>query len=116
MSLRLSVAVNAASLAGNVIIAACFLWRRRSRDLSAEPAQAEKSFHIAIAGQPNVYGKRRCEGHIDEQCAMGKQMRHLPIEEWTIFMTNHDPCFIDRAAFQANQARLDANIRRSHQS
>jgi DNA invertase Pin-like site-specific DNA recombinase len=63
-----------------------------------------------------AYGKSRCERYVDEHGLVKKRMRHLPIEQWSVLIHEHHPGFIDRATFQANQARLDSNTRpRPHQ-
>lgn len=58
-----------------------------------------------------AYGKSRSERYIDEQGVVKKRMRHLPIDKWSVLIPEHHPGFIDWAAFEANQKRLDANIR-----
>ena len=58
-----------------------------------------------------TYGKTRCERYVDEQGAVKKRMRHLPMEQWAVLIPDHHPGFIDWATFQANQARLDSNTR-----
>jgi len=58
-----------------------------------------------------AYGKTRCERYVDEQGVVKKRMRHLPIAQWAVLITDHHPGFIDWATFQANQARLDSNTR-----
>jgi DNA invertase Pin-like site-specific DNA recombinase len=64
-----------------------------------------------------AYGKTRCERYVDEQGAVKKRMRHLPMEQWAVLIPDHHPGFIDWASFQANQARLDSNTRpQPHQS
>jgi DNA invertase Pin-like site-specific DNA recombinase/uncharacterized protein YndB with AHSA1/START domain len=63
------------------------------------------------------YGKTRHERYVDEQGAVKKRMRHLPIEQWAVLIPGHHPGFIDWATFQVNQARLDSNTRpRPHQA
>jgi DNA invertase Pin-like site-specific DNA recombinase len=64
-----------------------------------------------------AYGKSKHECYIDEQGAIKKRMRHLPIEQWAVLLPDHHPGFIDWATFEANQARLDSNTRpRPHQA
>jgi DNA invertase Pin-like site-specific DNA recombinase len=58
-----------------------------------------------------AYGKSRRERYVDEQGAVRKRTRHLPIEQWPVLIPNHHPGFIDWATFQAIQARLDTNTR-----
>jgi len=58
-----------------------------------------------------TYGKTRCERYVDAQGMVRKRMRHLPIEQWSVLIRDHHPGFIDWAAFEANQVRLDSNTR-----
>ena len=57
-----------------------------------------------------VYGKTRHERYVDEQGTVRKRIRHLPQEEWSVFLPGHHEGFIDRATFEAIQQRLEANI------
>jgi len=57
-----------------------------------------------------VYGKTRNERYVDEQGTVRKRIRHLPQAEWSVFLPGHHEGFIDWATFEANQARLEANI------
>jgi DNA invertase Pin-like site-specific DNA recombinase len=64
-----------------------------------------------------TYGKTCFERYVDEQGAVRKRIRHLPLEQWAVLMQNHHPGFIDWATYQANQARLDSNTRpKPHQA
>jgi hypothetical protein len=64
-----------------------------------------------------TYGKTKYERYVDEQGSVKKRIRHLPIEQWSVLIPEHDPGFIDWATYQANQARLDSNTRpKPHQS
>jgi DNA invertase Pin-like site-specific DNA recombinase/uncharacterized protein YndB with AHSA1/START domain len=64
-----------------------------------------------------TYGKTKYERYVDEHGAVRKRTRHLPMDQWAVLIPDHHPGFIDWATFQANQARLDSNIRpRPHQS
>jgi DNA invertase Pin-like site-specific DNA recombinase len=58
-----------------------------------------------------TYGKTRYERYVDEQGAVRKRVRHLPLDQWAVLIPDHHPGFIDWATFQANQARLDSNTR-----
>jgi DNA invertase Pin-like site-specific DNA recombinase len=58
-----------------------------------------------------AYGKSRSERYVDEHGTVKKRMRHLPIAQWAVLIPEHHPGFIDWATFQANQARLDSNMR-----
>jgi DNA invertase Pin-like site-specific DNA recombinase len=57
-----------------------------------------------------VYGKTRNERYVDEQGTVRKRIRHLPQAEWSVFLPGHHKGFIEWATFEANQARLEANI------
>jgi len=57
-----------------------------------------------------VYGKCRHERYVDEQGRVRKRTRHLPQAEWAVLLPDHHPGFIDWATYQANQARIDANV------
>src|ERR1700730_11215622 len=57
-----------------------------------------------------VYGKTRNERYVDEQGTVRKRIRHLPQEEWLVFLPGHHEGFIDWATFEAIQVRLQANI------
>jgi len=64
-----------------------------------------------------VYGKTRNERYVDEQGTVRKRIRHLPQEEWLVFLPGHHEGFIDWATFEAIQVRLQANIpARLHQA
>jgi DNA invertase Pin-like site-specific DNA recombinase len=64
-----------------------------------------------------TYGKTRSERYVDEQGAVKKRIRHLPMDQWPVLIPEHHPGFIDWTTFQANQTRLDANTRpKPHQS
>ena len=57
-----------------------------------------------------AYGKSRHERYIDEQGMFRKRTRLLPMAEWSVFLPEHHPGYIDWATFQANQARIDTNV------
>jgi DNA invertase Pin-like site-specific DNA recombinase/uncharacterized protein YndB with AHSA1/START domain len=57
-----------------------------------------------------AYGKCRHERYIDEQGRVRRRTRHLPQAEWAVLLRDHHPGFIDWATYQANQARIDANV------
>jgi len=57
-----------------------------------------------------AYGKSRHERYVDEQGALRRRTRHLPIAEWSVLLPEHHPGFIDWATFQVNQARIDSNV------
>ena len=58
-----------------------------------------------------VYGKTRNECYVDENGTVRKRIRHLQREEWSVFLPGHHEGFIDWATFEANQVRLQSNIR-----
>jgi DNA invertase Pin-like site-specific DNA recombinase len=57
-----------------------------------------------------VYGKTRNERYVDEHGTVRKRIRHLPQEEWSVFLPGHHEGFIDWATFAAVQTRLQSNI------
>jgi hypothetical protein len=57
-----------------------------------------------------AYGKSRHERYVDEQGMFRKRTRNLPMAEWSVFIPQHHPGYIDWATFQANQARIDSNV------
>src|SRR5919199_473309 len=47
----------------------------------------------------------------------GSGLGTCPMEQWAVLIRDHHPGFIDWAAFEANQARLDANTKpKPHQA
>ena len=58
-----------------------------------------------------TYGKTKYERYVDEHGTVRKRIRHLPLDQWSVLIQDHHPGFIDWATFQANQVRLDSNIR-----
>src|SRR5246127_2377754 len=64
-----------------------------------------------------TYGKTRFERYVNEQGAVRKRIRHLPMEQWAVLIQDHHPGFIDWATFEANQTRLDSNTKpKPHQA
>ncbi len=64
-----------------------------------------------------TYGKTRFERYVDEQGAVRKRVRHLPMEQWAVLIQDHHPGFIAWDTYQSNQARLDSNTRpKPHQA
>jgi DNA invertase Pin-like site-specific DNA recombinase len=57
-----------------------------------------------------AYGKCRHERYVDEQGRVRKRTRHLPQVEWAVLLPDHHQGFIDWATYQANQARIGANV------
>jgi len=64
-----------------------------------------------------VYGKSRHERVLDEAGKIKRRSRKLPQSQWAVLIHEHHEGYIDRATYEANQARLGTNIRpRAHQS
>src|ERR1700751_5269370 len=64
-----------------------------------------------------TYGKTRFDRYVDENGAVRKRIRHLPMDQWSVLIQDHHPGFIDWVTFQTNQARLDSNTRpKPHQA
>jgi DNA invertase Pin-like site-specific DNA recombinase/uncharacterized protein YndB with AHSA1/START domain len=57
-----------------------------------------------------AYGKCRHERYVDEQGMLRRRTRHLPQAEWAVLLPDHHQGFIDWSTYQANQARIDANV------
>jgi DNA invertase Pin-like site-specific DNA recombinase len=57
-----------------------------------------------------TYGKSHRERYVDEQGRLRRRTRHLPMGAWPVLLPEHHPGYIDWTAFQANQARIDANV------
>jgi DNA invertase Pin-like site-specific DNA recombinase/predicted DNA-binding transcriptional regulator AlpA len=57
-----------------------------------------------------IYGRCRHERYVDEQGRLRRRTRHLPMAEWSVLLPEHHPGYIDWPTFQANQARIDANV------
>lgn len=63
-----------------------------------------------------VYGKTRHERALDDEGRIVRRSRKLPPSQWAVLIHEHHEGFIDRATYEANQARIGTNIRpRSHQ-
>jgi excisionase family DNA binding protein len=71
--------------------------------------------HPAYAGA-YVYGRTRHERYVTETGQVRSRSRCLPPADWEVLIPDHHPGFIDWQTYQANQARIGANIRpRAHQ-
>lgn len=57
-----------------------------------------------------AYGKCRHERYVDEQGRVRRRTRHLPQAEWAVLLPEHHPGYIDWGTYQANQARIGANV------
>jgi len=63
-----------------------------------------------------VYGKSRHERVLDQEGKIKRRSRKLPQSQWAVLIHDHHEGYIDRATYDANQARIGANIRpRPHQ-
>jgi len=58
-----------------------------------------------------VYGKSRRERYLDESGRIRRRTRNVPRDQWTVFLPDHHPGFIDWATYLDNQARLASNTR-----
>ena len=68
--------------------------------------------HPAYAGA-YVFGKTRHERYVDQAGEVRTRRRVLPPGEWQVLIPGHHPGYIDWEPYQANQARIGANTRRS---
>jgi DNA invertase Pin-like site-specific DNA recombinase len=66
--------------------------------------------HPAYAGA-YVYGRTRIDRYVAEDGQLRVRRRTLPKDEWEVVITDHHRGFIDWETYQANQARIDQNIR-----
>ena len=63
-----------------------------------------------------VYGKSRHERVLDQEGKIKRRSRKLPQSQWAVLIHEHHEGYIDRTTYDANQARMGANIRpRRHQ-
>ncbi|MBI2318234.1 MAG: recombinase family protein [Betaproteobacteria bacterium] len=63
-----------------------------------------------------VYGKTRHERMLDEEGKIKRRSRKLPQSQWAVLIHEHHEGYIDRATYEANQARIGNNVRpRPHQ-
>jgi DNA invertase Pin-like site-specific DNA recombinase len=58
-----------------------------------------------------AYGKTRQERRVDETGTVHQRRRRLAASDWEVLIRDHHEGFIDWATYQANQARINANIR-----
>jgi DNA invertase Pin-like site-specific DNA recombinase len=71
--------------------------------------------HPSYAGA-YVYGLTRRERFVDETGRTRTRARHVGRDEWQVLIIDHHPGYIDWATYEANQARIGANIRpRAHE-
>jgi len=57
-----------------------------------------------------IYGRSHRERYVDDQGKLRKRTRLLPMAEWSVLLREHHLGYIDWATFEANQARIDANV------
>ena len=62
-----------------------------------------------------VYGRNHSEQYIDEQGAVRKRRRRLPMKEWGVLIHDHHVGFLDWPTFQGNQERIRCNARAERQ-
>jgi DNA invertase Pin-like site-specific DNA recombinase len=62
-----------------------------------------------------VYGRNHSEQYIDEQGAVRKRSRRLPMKEWRVLIHDHHVGFLDWPTFQVNQERIRSNARAERQ-
>ena len=63
------------------------------------------------------YGKTRQERYVDEHGVLKTRLRRLPQSQWAVLIRDHHEGYIDWATYEANQARLGANIKpRPHEA
>lgn len=71
--------------------------------------------HPSYAGA-YVYGRTRRERFVDEDGRARTRARRLGRDAWEVLIVDHHPGYIDWATWEANQARIGANIRpRAHE-
>jgi DNA invertase Pin-like site-specific DNA recombinase len=71
--------------------------------------------HPGYAGA-YTYGRSRQERRVGEDGMLRLRRRTLPQDQWEVLITGHHQGFIDWDTYQANQARIGANIRpQAHQ-
>ncbi|HKS53084.1 MAG TPA: recombinase family protein [Pseudonocardiaceae bacterium] len=58
-----------------------------------------------------AYGKTRQERRVDETGTVHRRRRPLAVSDWEVLIPDHHEGFINWDTFQANQARINANIR-----
>jgi DNA invertase Pin-like site-specific DNA recombinase len=66
--------------------------------------------HPTYAGA-YVYGRTRQDHYVADDGRLRVRRRKLPQEEWEVLITDHHRGFLDWDTYQANQARIDQNIR-----
>lgn len=64
-----------------------------------------------------AYGKSRHERYVDENGRVRRRSKHLPQNQWQVFIPEHHEGYLDWPTYQANQQRISRNTRpRAHQA
>ena len=58
-----------------------------------------------------AYGKTRQERRVDQDGTVHQRRRRLAVNDWEVLIPEHHEGCIDWAAYQGNQARINANTR-----
>ena len=58
-----------------------------------------------------VFGRTRQEKQLDEQGRVRRRTRELPIEQWSVCLTDHHPGYVTWDEYLATRERLRANVR-----
>jgi DNA invertase Pin-like site-specific DNA recombinase len=66
--------------------------------------------HPAYAGA-YTYGRSRQQRYVGDDGVVRVRRRVLPQDQWQVLLNDHHRGFIDWATYQANQARIGANVR-----
>lgn len=69
---------------------------------------------LSVLGNPAyagayAYGKTRSERYVDENATLRTRIKHLPREQWAVFIADHHPGFIAWTTYEMNQERLTRN-------
>src|SRR5690349_10026300 len=67
--------------------------------------------HSAPLPHASVYGRTRDERYLGPDGTLRTRRRKLPRDQWEVLIPDHHPGFTDWDTYQANQARIGANIR-----
>src|SRR5215207_8426336 len=89
---------------------------RRSPGWSRPTTQCTTCSPIPATPAPTPTGRSRQERRVGEDGMLRLRRRTLPQDQWEVLITGHHQGFIDWDTYQANQARIGANIRpQAHQ-
>jgi len=88
------------------------------RDRLSEITWVEPTYHAVhttlthpVYAGAYVFGRTRQHRYVGEDGHLRVRQRTLPRDEWEVLITDHHPGFIDWDTYNANQARIGANIR-----